>query len=242
MTQYRHAIIIGASSGIGAELARQLSATGCKVIGLGRNMERLQALAASPPGNISVRQHDVKDYASIPQLFQDLTQELGGLDLIIYSSGVMPKIGADEYDFAKDREIIEVNLLGAIAWLDQAAIRFGNTGTGTILAIGSVAGERGRRGQPAYNTSKAALATYMEALRNRLSMKGVKVVTVKPGPVETPLTENTDFKNLLPVEKAAEIILRKAEKNGEHFLLFSHAVIFGIIRNLPSPIIRRMKI
>ena len=185
--------------------------------------------------------HDVTDYEAVPALFQEITKQLGGLDLIIYAAGVMPKVEIDEFDFAKDKEIIEVNVLGAMAWLDQAAIRFGNTGTGTIVAIGSVAGERGRAGQPAYNASKAALTTYMEALRNRLSRKGVKVVTIKPGPVDTPMSAQVTGKKL-PVEKAASLILKKSDKEGEHYLLLPHKVAFAIIRNIPSPIFRRLNI
>src|SRR5260370_14867305 len=97
----------------------------------------------------------------------------------------MPRVGEDEYAFEKDRQIIEVNVLGAMAWLNEAAPRFARAGEGTIIGISSVSGDRGRRGQPAYCASKAALDTYLEALRNRLRRRGVPGVTVTPGPVDT---------------------------------------------------------
>src|SRR5690606_700639 len=86
-----------------------------------------------------------------------------------------------------DRKMVEVNLLGAIAWLNQAALRFERAGQGQIVGIGSIAGDRGRVGSPVYNTSKAALHTYLESLRNRLTRHGVNVLTVKPGYVDTVL-------------------------------------------------------
>ncbi len=136
-----------------------------------RRIEPMQALASSStmntshPGKAHVYAHDVTNYAEIPALFQQITHDLGGLDLIIYSSGVMPTMDEHEYNFEKDREIIEVNVLGAFAWLGEAAKRFeqlkgDSSQRRTIIGISSVAGERGRRGNPAYCTSKAALTTY----------------------------------------------------------------------------------
>ncbi len=97
--------------------------------------------------------------------------------MIVYSSGVMRPLDEHEYSFQKDREILEVNVLGAFAWLDEAAQRFEQLKSGgEIVGISSVAGERGRRGNPAYCTSKAALTTFLESLRNRLGRSGVKVL------------------------------------------------------------------
>jgi decaprenylphospho-beta-D-erythro-pentofuranosid-2-ulose 2-reductase len=242
MPDYRHAIVVGASSGIGAELVYQLAAAGCRVAAIARRQDRLAQLASRAPNQILTYDHDVRRYAEVPDLFQRVTGDLGGLDLFVYAAGVMPTVGLREYTFSKDCEIFEVNVLGAMAWLDEAALRFDNVGRGTLLAIGSVAGDRGRVGQPAYNASKAALATYMEALRNRLHRRGVRVVTVKPGPVDTEMTAGVHMRGTMPVEKAAAIILAKSARTGEHYLKFSHRLIFSIIRNLPSPIMRKLNI
>ena len=242
MTSFQKAIVVGASSGMGAALTEKLAAAGCTVAAVARRGERLEELAARYPGKVLPVTHDVTHYDEVPALFQQITGELGGLDLIIYASGVMPEVGAQEYNFEKDRAMVEVNLLGAIAWLNQAAIRFSNTGHGTIVGIGSVAGDRGRSGQPVYNTTKAAFATYLEALRNRLSTLGVTVVTIKPGPVDTEMTRHLHIKGMMPVDAAAETILRQSTQGGEHYLKLTHAVAFAIIRNIPSWIFRRLKI
>jgi short-subunit dehydrogenase len=231
-------IVVGASSGIGAELVRQLRAGNATVAAIARRQDRLVEL----PDAVLTYVHDVTRYDEIPELFRNITQALGGLDMIVYAAGIMPPVSPTEYDFEKDRAIVETNLLGAIAWLNQAAERFGAAGHGTIVGIGSVAGDRGRYGQPVYNTTKAALATYLEALRNRLSSRGVKVVTIKPGPVATEMTAGLNLKGAMSVERAAAIILDKSKHTGEHYLSFKHRLMFAIIRNFPSPLFRKLKV
>ncbi|HEU4751849.1 MAG TPA: SDR family NAD(P)-dependent oxidoreductase [Armatimonadota bacterium] len=239
---FRHAIVIGASSGIGAEITALLAEDGCRVAAVARRLDRLEQLAARFPDRVLPFAHDVTRYEEVPALFQEITGRLGGLDLVLYASGVMPEVGEEEFSFEKDHRMIEVNLLGAIAWLNQAAIRFQNTGSGTLVGIGSVAGDRGRYGQPVYNASKAALATYLEALRNRLDRRGVTVVTINPGPVQTEMTAHLHLKGALPARRAAEILLRKSETAGEHYLLPQHRLIFAIIRALPSWLFRKLRI
>ena len=238
---YARAIIVGASSGIGAELAKQLAHEGTEVALVARRLERLEAIAEGN-SRMHVYEHDVTAFDEVPAIFQRITGDLGGLDLIIYASGVMSEVGPSEFNFDKDKEMVDVNLLGAIAWLNQAAIRFEGVGAGTIVGIGSVAGDRGRSGQPVYNTTKAALATYLEALRNRLAKKGVRVVTIKPGPVDTEMTQRIRLRGAMSAERAAEIILAKSTRTGEHYLKLGHRIAFYIIKRIPSPLFRKTKI
>jgi short-subunit dehydrogenase len=154
----------------------------------------------------------------------------------------MPEVGPQEFKFEKDKWMVDVNLTGAIAWLNQSAIRFQETRSGTIVGIGSVAGDRGRCGQPVYNTTKAALATYLEALRNRLAKRGVRVVTIKPGPMQTEMTEHLHLRGAMPPHVAAKKVLSKSRKTGEHYLKPAHKIAFAVIRLIPSPIFRRLKI
>lgn len=242
MPAYKHAIVVGASSGIGHEVASQLAQSGCRVSVVARREKRLAELAEKYPNQIFPITHDVTAYSEIPALFQKVTGELGGLDLIVYASGVMPTVEIDEFNFDKDRQMIEVNDLGAVAWLNEAAIRFQGTKHGTILGIGSAAGERGRLKQPVYNASKAFLHTYLEALRNRLSRHGVTVTTVKPGPVQTEMTAGLELKKALSPEMAASVILKKAPSGRECFLSPVHTIAFLIIRNIPSWIFRKLNV
>src|SRR4051812_18622837 len=200
--KWKHAIVIGASGGIGEQIVYELARQGVSVGLVARRGEELQRVASEanrlsdnrPSAKFPVFVHDVTHFSEAPALFQEITKQLGGLDLIIYNSGIMPAVARDEYNFEKDKSIIETNLLGAFAWLNEAAMRFQNARCGTMVGISSIAGERGRRGMPAYMTSKAALSTYLESLRNRLSQYGVNVVTIKPGVIDTPMSKDSPNK------------------------------------------------
>ena len=213
------AIVIGASSGIGAALVSELTKRGYLVAALARRADMLQelcdtaSLSAAPGVYARPYPHDVTDFDAIPELFDQIVADLGGLDMVIYNAGVMPAVGLDEFDFGKDKFQIEVNLLGAMAWLNLAAMRFQASKQGNIVAISSVSGDRGRRVNPAYHTSKGALSIYMESLRNRLTQHGVAVTTIKPGYVETSMLEQVpNPRGAISAAVAADKIITAAEK------------------------------
>lgn len=233
------AIVVGGTSGLGEELVSQLSQLGYKVASVGRNKDVLDEQAKIP--NVSAYEHNVLETDQIESLFLKITGELGGCDLFIYSAGVMSDVAGNEFDTDKDFQMIQVNFAGAVAWINQAAARMQGTKHGSIVAIGSVAGERGRQGQPVYNATKAALATYMESVRNRLVRHGVNVVTIKPGPLDTPMTKHLKISKM-PVDFAAKKVIQLSDKNGEHFLKPTHRLIFFVIRNFPSPLFKHLKI
>jgi short-subunit dehydrogenase len=188
------AIVVGASSGIGAALARELAREGYAVALVARRAELLRELAreierAHGAGRAHVYAHDVRHVREVAPLFERIVEDLHGLDLLVYAAGIMPAIAPDEYDAEKDRAIVETNLTGAMAWGDEAARWLASARAGTIVGISSMAGERGRRGHPAYCASKAGLNTWLESLRGRLAPAGVRVVTVKPGFVRTGMLE-----------------------------------------------------
>lgn len=248
LTPYQHALIIGASSGIGAALARRLAQENYRLALIARRANRLQALCEElnqPEPRAIFYAHDVTHYDEVPSLLERVISDLGGLDVVIYVAGLNePPGGLDRYDFEKDRRMIEVNLLGAMAWLDAVAPLLQQAGRGHIVGISSVAGERGRVGNPGYGASKAALTSYLESLRNRLTRYGVHVLTVKPGFVQTDMLKAAQ-KVIFPIspERAAEDIFQalKARKQEIYTPWFWRYIMF-LIRNIPSPIFRRLTI
>lgn len=242
------AIIVGASSGMGAAMARQLAGEGWAVAAVARRADRLRALAdeAAPgPGRIEPVEHDVLRVDDVDDAFERAVEAIGGLDLFVFAAGVMPDVGAEEYDTAKDLAMVDVNLSGAIAWTNAAARLMHTQRSGTIVGVGSIAGDRGRKGAPVYGATKAALATYLESLRNRLAERRVRVVTVKPGMVETPMTAHLD-KLVMPVdaERAAAEILRVARGR---FWQVRHIplrwlAVSAVIRSIPSFLFKRTNI
>ena len=186
---WQRVIVVGASSGIGESISKRLAAEGATVAMVARRTDRLDEIArqAKGSGTLAVYGCDVRDIARSRELFPEIVRDLGGLDMIVYSSGVMPKGSHKGFPTDNDVIAIETNFTGAVVWLNAAAEYFQDRGRGTIVGIGSIAGDRGRRGNLVYNATKAALATYLEGLRNRLARKGVVVVTIKPGFVATEL-------------------------------------------------------
>lgn len=246
---WQTAIVVGASSGIGAALVKRLAAQGCRVAAVARRRDELEKLAAGTSetgggGEVLPYVADVCEPQSVPELFATITGDLGGLDLVIYAAGVMLPVQFEEYDATKDLEMLRTNLEGAVAWLNPAAQRFGRLKRGTIVGIGSVAGDRGRSGSPVYNASKAGLHTFLEALRNRVGRYGVKVVTIKPGFVDTAMTKGLPgLFWLISPDRAAEIILRKARKGVvAAYVPARWRLVMLIIRSMPSFIFRRLKV
>jgi decaprenylphospho-beta-D-erythro-pentofuranosid-2-ulose 2-reductase len=246
---WRKAIVVGASSGIGEQLARRLAAVGCQVALVGRRGERLESICAGINRDTGTESafaipYDVRDTAGVPSKFQQITGRLVGLDLIIYVAGAMPRVGPQEYPTEVDRVTIETNFVGAVAWLNEAAGRFARAGEGTIVGISSVAGDRGRRGNPVYGATKAALATYLESLRNRLAVKGITVTTVKPGYVRTDLLEGLQLPGVFPVvspEEAAQAILVGAAAGKRTIYVPSWwRFVMMAIRAVPSPLMQRL--
>lgn len=245
----RRAIVVGASEGMGAALSRKLAKEGYTVALVARQQNKLIMLCdeinqASGETRARAYAHDVSNYDEVPALLQRIVAEIGGLDTIIFLAGVnYPPGGNDKYNFENDRRMIEINLIGAMAWLSPVAEMFQSAKSGQIVGIGSVAGDRGRVGNPGYNTSKAGFATYLEALRNRLTRHGVNVLTVKPGFVKTEMLKAavgpTPF--AIPVEKAVDDIYKAMRKRRQAiYTPFFWQYIMLVIRHIPSFIFRRL--
>jgi NAD(P)-dependent dehydrogenase (short-subunit alcohol dehydrogenase family) len=247
----RRAIVIGASSGMGAALVRQLASEGYRVAALARRAELLEELerecaeaCARSGGELFVEAHDVAEVEEVPELFERLVRRLGGLDLVVFAAGVMPTVGPQEFDTRKDLEMLRVNLAGCIAWCNPVANLFRTQRRGTLVGISSVAGARGRRGNPVYCTSKAAMNTYLESLRNRLGEHGVRVVTIKPGFVDTAMTRGMDgLFWLIGADVAAQRILRAARGGANvRYVPMRWFWVMAVIRSIPSFVFRKLDV
>lgn len=242
------ALIIGASSGMGAALARRLVKAGYRVALVARREDALDALAQElNAGSTSTPvafayPHDVRLVDDAPALFTRLAADVAPLDLVIYAAGTMPRIVTGE-SFEAERAILETNVVGALRWLGLAADYFERQGHGTLVGISSVAGDRGRPGNGAYMASKAALTSYLESLRYRLKPRGVRVVTVKPGFVATEMTQGLKTPKPLTIsaDNAANRIVRAATRGRAIAYIPGYwGAIMWLVRKMPSSMVARM--
>ncbi len=242
-------IVVGASSGVGAALAQRFAQEGRPVAILARREDRLKdvchnAKEQNASGEIRFYTHDVLDFADVPALFDQIENDLGQADTLVYAAGILPDVGPDEFNSEKDLSCVQIGFTGAISWLNEAANRFCKAGGGTICGISSIAGERGRTGMPAYHGTKAALSTFLESLYNRLWKKNVRVVTIKPGFLDTDMTKGMEglFWHI-KAERAAEII-HGHMKSGRRvaYVLGRWSLVALVIRNIPSFIFKRTSI
>lgn len=249
LEEHSRAIVVGASSGIGAALVERLAQQGTYVAALARREEELaescqRANLSAGATRAVPYPHNVTQFEVVPELFQAIVRDLGGLDLIVYAAGVQPPIGPQEYNFDKDATMVGINLLGAMAWLNEAAHRFGQLKHGHIVGISSISGDRGRAAFPGYHTSKGALSIYLESLRNRLSRSGVTVTTVKPGFVQTRLLENAakTMWVISPEEAARRILEAVTEKKQTVYVPARWRWVSLVIQSIPSFIFRRLNL
>lgn len=211
-------LITGASSGLGDGLARHFAARGYDLALAARSEDKLQGLrdellASHPDRRIEVRALDVTDYASVPVVFNEIAEAMGGLDIVCVNAGIGSGDAFGTGAFERDRRCMETNVIGAMAQIDAATVLFKQQGHGHIVSIASVAAFRGMPTAGAYCASKAAVSTLMEALRAELIDTDIKTTTLYPGYIDTPINNhmpNRPF--LVDAEKGTRIMADLIEK------------------------------
>jgi short-subunit dehydrogenase len=243
----KRAIIVGACGGLGTALSRKLAREGWTLALLSRREDCPADLAAELNTDGVTRaiayQHNVTDYTEVPSLLKQVIADLGGVDLLIFNAGINLPPGLEKMSAENDIKMVEVNLLGAIAWLAPVGDLMKEPKSGMIVGISSVAGDRGRIANPGYNTSKAGMTTYLEALRNRLTRHGVHVLTVKPGFMATDMLRASAGPKPFTVtpEKAADDIYKAIRKRKQ--VVYTHSIwrwIMLAIQHVPSVVFRRL--
>lgn len=207
------ALITGASSGIGWELARQLADAGCKVGLVARReapLSELQTLIAAKGGKAAIAVADVGQREQVEAAFKTVREQLGPIDLVIANAGVGKPTLLNPVNIADVEDMIRINVMGVIYTLSAALPEMLARKTGHLVAISSLAGYRALPGESAYCASKAAVNAYMDGLRIHLRGSGVRVTTVCPGFVKTPMTAMNTFHmpGLLEADAAAGRIIR----------------------------------
>ena len=244
----RTVVVFGATSAIATGFARALAPSGARFHLVARDAARLAAvrddLVARGANAVTTTVADLNAAADHARLVGEAAAKLGTLDAALVAQGTLSDQKACESDAAIARAELTTNFLAPASLLAELAIQFERQGSGTIAVMGSVAGDRGRASNYVYGSAKAGLAGFADGLRARLREKGVNVVTVKPGFVDTPMTAHLRKGALwAKPDDVGRGILRAIEAGrGEVYLPGFWRLIMFVIRHLPEPIFVRLKI
>jgi len=197
--------VTGASSGIGAALARELEERGAHVAVSARRKDKLDEVA---DGRMLVVPVDVTDKEAMLAAAASIRAEFGGIDVVVLNAGAWDQVRVDRWDSEVFRRHFDVNLMGLVHGVEAVLPAMLDAHAGMIVGIASVAGYRGLPNSEAYGATKAAQINLLESLRVDLRRRGVKVQTVCPGFVKTEMTERNSFPMpfIIPAERAARYI------------------------------------
>ena len=237
----KKAIIVGATSGIGRSLAKKLVENGYLVGITGRRANLLEELKAENPENFISSTFDICESLAIPEHLNKLTTELGGLDLIIISSGTGDI--NNQLDFNTEKRTIDTNISGFTAIADWSYNFFQNQKHGHLVAISSIGGLRGNSQAPSYSASKAYQINYLEGLRIKASKSKlpIYITDIRPGFVATEMAKGEGLFWVIPVEKASKQIFSSIKnKNKVTYVTRRWGFVALLMQLLPKGVIDKM--
>lgn len=236
----KKAIIVGATSGIGKELARLLVNNNYTVGITGRRIKLLQNLKKEKPNKYTLKCFDIKDTKNTSKHLNELVKELGGLDLLIISAGTGDI--NNNLDFDIEKRTIDTNVSGFTAIADWSFNFFKKQDYGHLVAISSIAGLRGSRQTPAYNATKAFQINYLEGLRQKSNkLKNVIITDIRPGFVKTRMAKGDGQFWVAHPKKVAEQILNAIRKKRKiAYVTKRWLLIAMLLKSLPKMIYDKM--
>lgn len=236
----KNAIVIGASSGIGRELALQLSESGYRLCVTARRKEQLEELVSLLNGEAFFRQMDVSNAEESIALFSEITAILGTVDLVIISAGV-GYLDA-EMPWNNDYSTISVNVCGFTAIANAAYHLFAMQGYGHLAGISSVAAVRGGAAA-SYNASKAFVSSYLQGLRAKAAKEklDICITDIRPGLVDTAMAQGEGlFWVASPVKAAEQIVTALRSRRKVAYVTRRWAIIAALLRIIPDNLYHRL--
>ncbi len=241
----RRILIAGATSGVARAIADELAAGGDRLVLAARNVDELTAICADlqirHQAEVQHLRFDARDTAACESLVAEAAQNLGGLDGVVLAVGDLGRQPQDSLDPQAAANLVSVNLTGPVSILASAANLLETGQSGFLLALTSVAGDRGRSSNYGYGAAKGGLSIFLEGLGHRLASAGVRVLDIKLGFVDTEMTYGLPglFLVASPQSVGRRIAELSRHSEGVHYLPRFWRMIMFIIRNLPNTIMRR---
>jgi len=239
-------LVLGATSTIAEATCRLWAAEGHSLFLVARNAEKLTAVAADlkirGAHSVATSVADLDDTAAHPALLTHAINSLAGLDVAFLAHGILGDQPRAEADFAEAARILHTNLTAPISLLTWLANFCAQRHSGTLAVLSSVAGDRGRKSNYLYGASKAGLTAFLAGLRNRIDREGVTVLTIKPGPVKTAMTQGMKgHEKFADVNKVAKSIAKAvAARQDVLYVPGLWAPIMFIIRHIPERIFKKL--
>lgn len=230
-------IITGASGGLGLALAHHYLGQGALVGVIARSSDLLQSLLEKFPQNVLCYPLDVRDAVALQAVAEDFIARIGVPDIVIANAGV--SVGTlTEYaeDISAFQQVMDINVLGMLKTFQPFLVPMRHRGQGTLVGVASVAGFRGLPGAGAYSASKAAAISYLESLRVELHDSGVKVVTICPGYIKTPMTSSNPYRMpfILNADEAASKIVRAIKRQAAFVVIpWQMDIVARVLKILP---------
>lgn len=245
----RHIVIIGATSAIATHCARLWAQTTCVFTLVGRDHEKLQRLAAdikvrSPQSELHVVTTDFNDPTAIQKAVDTIVAK-ATIDIALIAHGALPDQSACQNDLQLCHDTLSINGISPVLFAEAFAQHMARNDRGALALIGSVAGDRGRKSNYVYGAAKGLVARYAQGLQHRFADSGVKVVLLKPGPTDTPMTAHMKEggAKFAPVETVAVQCVAAIEQGKPvAYVPGKWWLIMQVIRHLPAFIFNKMNI
>lgn len=248
MGSQRHIVIVGATSAIAHACARLWAEQGPTYFSLlGRNEQKLEAVAADlrlrgPETQASLMLADFLSPEAINAVVAQVVETLPA-DLVLIAHGALPEQSQCQDDLNAANEALLVNGLSPVLFAEAFAKRMSLPGVGgTIVVIGSVAGDRGRRSNYVYGAAKAMAMRYVEGMQHRFAGSDLRIVLIKPGPTATPMTAHLRDSGMpmAELETVARGIVDVASRCHTAYVPFKWRIVMGVLRVLPAWIFNRL--
>jgi decaprenylphospho-beta-D-erythro-pentofuranosid-2-ulose 2-reductase len=244
----RKILVLGATSGIAEATCRIWATQGASLFLVARNAQKLAAVAADlrtrGASYVDTAVADLDDTDNHPELLAHAVNSLTGMDIAYLAHGILGDQAEAEQDFNAAAQIIYTNYMAPVSLLTWLANFCVQRHAGTLAVLSSVAGDRGRKSNYLYGSSKAGLSAFLAGLRNRVDREGVHVLTIKPGPTRTAMTAAMPkSEKFADVDSVAESIVSAIDKRRDIlYVPFQWQPIMFVIRNIPERIFKKLNL
>ncbi|MGA1983607.1 MAG: SDR family oxidoreductase [Acidobacteriaceae bacterium] len=239
-------LVLGATSGIAEATCRIWAAQGAQLFLVARNPEKLAAVAADlktrGAAYVGTAVADLDDTDKHAELLSHAVNSLTGMDIAYLAHGILGDQPRAEQDFEHAAQILHTNFVAPVSLLTWLANFCVQRHSGVLAVLSSVAGERGRKSNYLYGSSKAGLTAFLAGLRNRVDREGVTVLTIKPGPVNTAMTAHMNIRKADVNKVAATIVKAIDAKKDNLYVPIQWQPIMFVVRNIPDRIFKKLNL